>query len=131
ANKVSSYLADRETVGHTNHPLANDDYNAKSRKQKADPADNSHVRFDALQRWLAKETTASRLEMIKATLASRDSTVHPICRGKNKAAGTEAGVFTWAASIMVLGEQPELLVWSGPPSATADYQRFSFANKPR
>src|SRR5262249_88000 len=106
ANKVSPYQPpDRDGGWHTNHPPVNDDYNARYKKRKASPADNSHVRFDALELRLGKASTEPPLDRIKATLASRDSTVYPICRVKNNASGTGEGVFTWGTSIMVLAEQ--------------------------
>jgi predicted choloylglycine hydrolase len=136
AGKVVEYKAEGRShvVYHTNHPLVNEDYNALYRAalkkdQKNPGRENSFARFEALRRRAGKESTNSCVDLIKAALASKDSAQYPICRSRSKdASHTEGGFFTWASTIMVLSDRPELFVTAGPPD-TAPYQRLTFSNK--
>jgi len=125
AGKVSPFKPDDKNglVWHTNHPLANDDYNAQHRKKKTDkPAvDNSSARLRSLETRLTRGTPVFGLDLIKSTLAARDSAEFPVCRPlKNKKDN-----FTFACTIMVLSDKPELHVAPGPPDETP-FQRFAF-----
>jgi isopenicillin-N N-acyltransferase-like protein len=126
AGKVSPFKPDNKSgmVWHTNHPLANDDYNAKYREMKTDkpPVDSTTVRLRSLEARLTKQTPVLGMDLIKAILTSRDSTEFPVCRPlKNKKDN-----FTFACTIMVLSDKPELHVAPGPPDETP-FQVFSFS----
>ncbi len=128
AGKVVQYRPNGQgnVVWHTNHPLVNDDYNGKYKatlasSKKSDGDENSRVRLECLERRLRKATGGSRLELIKQTLASKDSAQHPVCGSRGR---TESTFFTFAATIMVLSEQPEFYVTFGPPDEAAYEQCF-------
>jgi len=130
ANKMSPFIPKgREgTVWHTNHPLVNDDFDAKYRllleKKEVSPKDeNTHARLKCLERRLGQEAAAVNLDLIKRTLAARDSEAYPVSRPKGK-----QYAFTFAATIMVLTAEPEFHVAPGPPHATA-YEKLSFSKR--
>jgi len=128
AGKVSRLNPSTEGAAllHTNHPLANDDYNADYRaalakKEAGKRIENSATRLLALEKRLGKKDAALDLDVVKTTLAAKDSPEHPVCRAfKDKKVN-----FTFAATIMALGVKPELHVTAGPPD-TQPYQRFTF-----
>ncbi len=133
AGKVAQFepAAANGVVWHTNHPLVNDDYNPayrrfleKTKDTKKEP-DSSTTRLDSLQRRLGKEGTPPSLELIQQTLAARDSAQFPVCRPYHNARDN----FTFAATIMVLSEKPELHVTAGPPDAHP-YQSLRFTSRP-
>jgi len=113
---------------HTNHPLVNDDYNAKYsayiEKQKDKDAlleSNSYIRLHSLKHRLTSNSDISNLDLIKSALSSHDSEEHPICRSfTNIYSG-----FTFGSTIMVLSENPELHVTFGP-SDNLSYSVFKF-----
>jgi hypothetical protein len=75
---------------------------------------------------LAHRRQGARLGHIKEILTSKDSTEHPICGSKGKDDFyTRLGMFTFASTIMVLGDEPALHVSFGPPDR-APYRRFVF-----
>jgi hypothetical protein len=103
-------------VWHTNHPLVNDDYNAGHRqalekKETEKKEANTRTRLQSLEKRLGKEAPVPGLDLIKATLASKDSAEFPVCRPyKDKKENC-----TFAATIMVLAAKRELHVTAGPP----------------
>jgi predicted choloylglycine hydrolase len=128
ATKVSRFKVKErdDVIWHTNHPLVNDDYNAAYRAAlaktpKSQGAGNSVTRLECLARRLMKESTGPRIDLIKETLASKDSPTHPVCRSRGKAAG-----FTFASTIMVLSAPPELHIAPGPPDETP-YETLKFS----
>jgi isopenicillin-N N-acyltransferase like protein len=126
AGKVSPFKPDekRGLVWHTNHPLANDDYNAKYREKKTDkpPEDSTSARLRCLETRLNQGTPVLGMDLIKTILASHDSAEFPVCRPlQNKKDN-----FTFACTIMVLADKPELHVAPGPPDQTP-FQIFSFS----
>jgi isopenicillin-N N-acyltransferase like protein len=136
ANKVVRFrpAAMNAVVWHTNHPLANDDLtdSARALSSVADgesnprPQSDSQVRLASLERRLRATTTGSRLEVVQSILSSKDSAEHPICVPRPRGAGKPAsGVFSFAATIMVLSSPPELRVTCGPPDESS-YKRLSF-----
>jgi hypothetical protein len=113
-------------VWHTNHPLVNSDYNAWYEAESNPILPNSTARYQSLEHRLAHPPQVTRLSQIKEILTSRDSTEHPICGSKGKDEFyTQLGLFTFASTIMVLGDEPALYVSFGPPD-TAPYDRFAF-----
>jgi hypothetical protein len=114
-------------VWHTNHPLANDDYTdayrrALSRQPPAKPG-NSAVRLTSLENRLGKAGDWD-VELIKETLASKDSADHPVCVPTGK-----RGAFTFASTVMVLRpDAPELQIAPGPPDTTK-YEVLGFAKR--
>jgi hypothetical protein len=112
---------------HTNHPLANTDYTEEYCATVADPQSemgrkmtNSTARYDSL--WSRSSAGASRdLTTVKATLAARDSSEHPVCRGRVDPWRN----YTFASTVMVLGDKREFHVAPGPPDVTP-YQVFAF-----
>jgi predicted choloylglycine hydrolase len=128
ATKVSRFKVKErdDVVWHTNHPLVNDDYNAQYRAALAKPPksqgpSNSVTRLECLARRLTTKSTGSRIELIKETLASKDSSTHPVCRSRGKSAG-----FTFASTIMVLSTPPVLHIAPGPPAETP-YETLTFS----
>lgn len=102
---------------HTNHCLANDD--KKPRYDKSYPGlENCETRLDAVASRIESESDV-RTKAIMAALRSKDSVKHPVCLS-NKA---NRGVFTFASTIMILGENPKLLLTIGPPDE-GDYAEF-------
>jgi hypothetical protein len=68
---------------------------------------------------LGADPATSRADRFREILASSDDPRHPICAGRE--GGTfyaEAGLFTFASTLMVLAETPELHVTLGPPDRT-------------
>jgi predicted choloylglycine hydrolase len=129
ANKISQFSPKGrpEVVWHTNHPLSNDDYDAKYRlllekKEASKKEENSRARLECLERRLGQDRVAS-LDLIKETLASQDSRTYPVSRPKGK-----QYAFTFAATIMVLSTEPEFHVAPGPPHLTA-YEKLSFSRR--
>jgi isopenicillin-N N-acyltransferase-like protein len=117
ANKVASFVPAGLTgvVWHTNHPLANDDYDAKYRDLLQKNAalkqeENSRTRLACLENRLGRSAGTPSVELIKSTLSARDSESFPVSREKGK-----QYAFTYAAMIMVLSAQPELHIAPGPP----------------
>jgi len=111
-------------VYHTNHPIANHDYAEQYRRAGVpkDPSDNTHMRYAALEARLATDAGQNVIRQVKATLESHDSELHPICRRFLSA----SKVCTFASVVMVLGEQPYLLVAPGAPDLYP-YQRLDFS----
>jgi isopenicillin-N N-acyltransferase-like protein len=109
-------------VWHTNHPLKNDDVHPWYREmleagQSYTFLDNSRARLAALEARLRSELRGSRFEQFTEILSSRDDTRHPICSSRE--ADTfyaEVGLFTFASTVMVLSDAPELHVTFGPPT---------------
>jgi hypothetical protein len=127
AGKVSPLPPARgDVLLHTNHPLVNDDYNLPYRDLLAKPGEvakrneNSVARLESFQKRLGSEPARS-IAQIKAALAARDSTEHPVCRPYRDRKNN----FTFASTIMVLAEKPELHIAAGPPDAHA-YQVLRF-----
>jgi hypothetical protein len=126
AGKVCSFepAGRKDVVWHTNHPLVNDDYNAAHReslaKQKKPKAGSSSVRLHCVEQRLSKAPMPWSIDVFKATLTSRDSAQFPICVSKGR-----GDVFTFASTIMVLGDRPELHIAPGPPDVDT-YQLITF-----
>jgi isopenicillin-N N-acyltransferase-like protein len=128
ANKITSYKpsTEEDTVWHTNHPLANDDYNAKyialqqNKEEFAKDQENTWIRLQSVERRLSGSSVVKGLDLIKTTLASQDSAEHPVCRPV-----TKKDWFTFASTIMILSAEPEFHVAAGPPDVTP-YEKFSF-----
>jgi predicted choloylglycine hydrolase len=122
----------QDVVWHTNHPLVNDDYNEQYRALRKDPADlvkreaNTRTRLRCLETRLTSSTAVRDVDLVKATLASRDSAAYPVSIPKSET----KPAFTFASTIMVLGEKPVLHVAPGPPDATA-YEVLSFKSPSR
>ena len=114
-------------VWHTNHPLANNDYHTWYKAENNLFLPNSTTRYRSMEQRLVHPSQGTRLDHIKEILASKDSIEHPIC-GSNGADElyTQLGMFTFASTIMALGEKPTLYVSFGPPDI-APYHRFIFA----
>jgi isopenicillin-N N-acyltransferase like protein len=115
ANKVAEFIAYKgaQLTYHTNHPLANDDYNhrylANLQKQNKTPKEDPFYcyRLEALEKRL-KNRAQVDVDLIKASLSSRDYEKNPV---SNK--------YTYACTIMVLSARPELHIAPGPPHETA------------
>ncbi|MBM4466001.1 MAG: hypothetical protein FJ014_10700 [Chloroflexi bacterium] len=116
----------RGVVWHTNHPLVNDDYHAWYKAEDNPFLPNSTARYQSMERRLAHPPQGTRLDQIKEILTSQDSPEHPICGSQGPdELYTRLGLFTFASTIMVLGDEPALHVSFGPPD-TAAYRRFVF-----
>jgi hypothetical protein len=116
-----------DIVWHTNHPLANDDFDPKflaykeKHKQDATKPASTTVRFDCLKNRLSQDSSLVDLGAIKATLTSTDPREFPVCRplkDRNSA-------YTFGSTIMVLSSKPEFHVAPGPPDLVR-YRTLSF-----
>jgi predicted choloylglycine hydrolase len=104
-------------VYHTNHPLANDDVKpwhlqkiallSAEERSKGD----SEMRLAAVQARFRQSVSAIDAGVIKETLCSRDSSVHPVCRSAKEG----DPIFTFGATIMSLSDRPSIEVSMGPP----------------
>jgi predicted choloylglycine hydrolase len=112
---------------HTNHPLANTDFTVEYRATATGTQSdigrkmtNSMARYDSL--WSRSSAAAPHdLTTVKAALAAKDSSEHPVCRARSEPWLN----CTFASTVMVLGEKPEFHVAPGPPDVTP-YQVFAF-----
>jgi hypothetical protein len=87
---------------------------------------NSTARYRSMEQRLVHPSQGTRLDQIKEILTSRDSIEHPICGSKGADEFyTQLGMFTFASTIMALGDEPSLYVSFGPPDS-APYHRFVF-----
>ena len=127
AGKVTEYRpypgADR--TYHTNHPLANDDFNPryveelkKSNKTLLEGAYYCY-RFESVEKRLRDRAKVVDVAAIKETLSSRD------WEGE-KGKGLISNSSTYACVIMVLSDTPTLHIAPGNPHLTA-FQTFTFA----
>jgi hypothetical protein len=129
AGKVSRFSPKMwpDRVWHTNHPLVNDDYSPQHRKalekepDKVKAPANSAARLQCLERRLATDADKVGLDLIRATLAAKDSADYPVCRPYRNAKDN----CTFASTIMVLSDKPEFHVAPGPPDVHA-YQIHAF-----
>jgi predicted choloylglycine hydrolase len=128
AGKKSRFVPDSgpDVVWHTNHPLVNDDYNpsyrtAVEKNETESWLANSTARLQSLQRRLGKDAAGGGLDLVRATLAAKDSAEHPVCRPYKN----QKGFFSFASVILVLSPSPEMHVAPGPPDVQA-YQRHGF-----
>jgi hypothetical protein len=117
------------TVYHTNHPLANDDYQADYRELLLKDGEsklnqNSRGRYEALRKRLAQPPSGDLSTWIGSVLRSRDSERHPVCRRL----ADKTRTFTFGSTIMLLADTPEIWVSPGPPDQYR-YQRFSFEGR--
>lgn len=113
-------------VWHTNHPIANDDYNVWYEAENNPFLPNSTARYQSMEQRLSHPSRRTRLEQIKEILTSKDSTAHPICGSKGEDEFyTQLAMFTFASTIMALGREPVLYVSFGPPDS-APYHRLGF-----
>ncbi len=103
---------------HTNHPVANENYRDEYRQrveaaQAEDREATQSFRFTSLE---ARLTDPAEIDVrkITETLASRDHPRDSICNAS-----------TYGSLIMVLGEQPYLLLAPGKPDET-EFQKFTF-----
>ena len=121
-----------DVLWHTNHPLASEDVHPWYRELldagKSYPfLDNSRARLIALKAGLTSDSDLPRGEQFARILSSSDDPRHPICTGRDE--GTfysEVGLFTFASTLMVLSDAPELRVTLGPPDrAPCHILRFS------
>lgn len=116
----------RGIVWHTNHPLVNGDYNVWYEPESNPFLPNSSARYQSLERRLAHPPQGTRLDQIGEILTSKDSAENPICGSKGEdEVYTRLGMFTFASTIMALGDEPALHVSFGPPDI-APYRRFEF-----
>src|SRR2546430_16054550 len=130
AGKVVSFAPTSDTgvVYHTNHPLANDDYDAEyaDSLKKTHPAKrvkgNSEIRFQTLENRLKNLQNGIDVSSIESTLRSHDSREHPICRPVKE----KSAAFTFGSTIMKLSDKPEFLVAPGPPDINP-YRTFNFS----
>jgi isopenicillin-N N-acyltransferase like protein len=121
AGKVAEFIPYQgaQLTYHTNHPLANDDYNhryiANLKKQNKTPKEDPYFcyRLEALEKRLKNQAKVD-IELIKASLSSRDHEKNPV---SNK--------YTYACTIMVLSAKPELHIAPGRPHETA-FKVFRF-----
>ena len=112
---------------HTNHPLANDDFNPRYveglKKNNKTLLEGAYYcyRFESVEKRLRDRAKVVDVAAIKETLSSRDWEGE-----KGKAPISNAS--TYACVIMVLSETPTLHIAPGNPHLTA-FQTFTFSAK--
>jgi isopenicillin-N N-acyltransferase like protein len=131
ATKVTQFQPAGRSNGvwHTNHPLANDDYTAAYRQWLAKNDKKPYstfVRFQCLEDRLSKAKEDWSVDLIKATLAARDSAEFPVSVPKGL-----RPAFTFASTIMVLSEKaPEFHIAPGPPGSVG-YEKLTLSGQPK
>jgi hypothetical protein len=122
AGKVTPHDPGNEngTVYHTNHPIVNE--NLKPWHAEYDPAvdpetlpvnSNSYIRLSSVSSRINSNKDIT-IEDVKSTLRSKDDPENPVCRSWDPDKG-----FTFASTIMQLGEKPTLIITAGPPDESA------------
>ena len=104
-------FAGAQRAFHTNHPVASRDWADRfaSRATAAGVQPEALLRcarFDELQRRLGDDADAVGIDTVIAVLSSRAPA--PICNQ-----------MTYACTVMLLGDEPELRIAPGPPDSTA------------
>jgi isopenicillin-N N-acyltransferase like protein len=128
ANKVVRFAPLAGVVYHTNHPLANDNYDAEylARLKRIDPEEkaleSTRRRLAALEARLQHQTNGLSFATIAGALRSRDSERYPVCVPLRPGSSG----FTFGSTIMRLSPEPELHVSCGPPDRNP-YRAFRFA----
>jgi isopenicillin-N N-acyltransferase like protein len=116
-----------DVVWHTNHPLANNDFIPAYRALRQQPNEqakseaNTRARLACLEKHLTERGAVRNVDVIKATLSARDSADYPVSRPRKP----NSAVFTFASTIMVLSERPEMHIAPGPPDSMP-YELLSF-----
>jgi isopenicillin-N N-acyltransferase-like protein len=123
ANKVAQYAVGNRTdrVWHTNHTFVNDDLTRGSGLPEAAgamAAENTHARYACLTRRIGAIQAPVTLEVIKATLRSRDDSSHPVSRRLEPDNPNAIG-YTAGAMVYILDETPRMELAAGPPCSTA------------
>ena len=133
ANQVVPYQPQgwEDTVWHANLPLANDDLlpgflePAEGQEENAFVR-NNRARFQSVGRRLGQAPGGGRLELLKETLASRDSEQDPVCSvGDEGEFFAGIGIYSLASTVMKLSGEPELHA-SFAPSDASSYTRLRF-----
>jgi isopenicillin-N N-acyltransferase like protein len=145
AGQVEQHTAAKtpSVVFHTNHPLANDDFNDKYRAvlrdreantrtddfyhQAVDFVEaNSGTRLASLRTHLAGLTADDiTVDKIRAILSSHDRDDHPVCMSLGDATKLASIVST----VMELSDNPRFHVAFGPPDITP-YRTYTFSSNP-
>jgi predicted choloylglycine hydrolase len=136
ASKVVEFrpVLDGSIVYHTNHPLANDDLKpwhlamkqVASLLPEGNPQGDSETRLASVEKRIREPASGIDVEVIKETLRSRDSDVHPVCRSRREG----DPFFTFGATIMTLSATPSMEVTMGPPDANK-FVPLKFRQVPR
>ncbi|HJO95301.1 MAG TPA: C45 family peptidase [Victivallales bacterium] len=131
-NKVIEFKSKNEnsSVCHTNHPLVNNDYKLEYKKMddksKLSYNLNSNERYKSLKNRSEKISQKDRFSEIKNTLMAKDSVTDPICSTIGDGSHSSSwGIFTFASTIMILSEVPELHV-NYAPADIDNYQILKF-----
>ena len=135
ANQVVAYQPHgwHDALWHANLPLANDDLNPYFREAVDGPQENPFIRnnrarFRAVERRLRQAPRGARLDLLKETLASRDSDQDPICSvGDEREFFAGEGIYSFASTVMKLSAEPELHA-SFSPSDPSSYTKLGFAD---
>jgi len=133
ANHVVAYQVPgrEDAVWHANIPLANDDLlpwfrEAVEGSEEHPFLRNNRARFRSVERRLGQTPGGERLELLRETLASRDSDRDPICSvGDEREFFAGIGTYSFASTVMKLSGDPELHV-SFCPSDASSYTRLRF-----
>ena len=131
ASKVVPYIPDHagDFIGHTNHPLVNDDYKEWFIKKDklylgSKPGkSNSELRLASVEKNMSSGQVAEDA-LIRKTLQSKDNEDHPVCRSN----GADGRGFTFATTIMTLSTPPFLEITAGPPDES-EFKRIDFPAK--
>ena len=117
---------DNNAVYHTNHPVVNtnlkkwyESYSPKLTIRELPVTSNSYVRFKSLENGMNSKSEIET-ESIKNILRSKEDPNNPVCNSWSPNGG-----FTFASTIMSLGEDPFLLITAGPPDES-EYKTFTF-----
>ncbi len=137
ASKVVRYIPEGEeiVVWHTNHPIVNMDLGVRYKatlgdRKIEDISENSVMRLQNLKKRLGNNPSEPRLDLIKATLTSKDDSHHPICTSKGRDEwATQMGFFTFSADIMELSDKPVFYATAGPGNL-APFEKLTFSKYP-
>jgi len=130
ANQIVRFHPEGEPAGiiyHTNHALVNHDvkswyYEYHKKVLSGETKNmNSEIRFEALEKKVAKSGKETSSEIIKAALKSKDNEENPICRTYKE----EGAIFTFGSVLYTLTGKHSVQVTYGPPDIS-DYQEYFF-----
>ena len=114
------------TVYHTNHPLVNDNlkswyeaFQPKLLNESLQATSNTHIRFSSLENGIKNKQEITP-QNIMNVLRSKDDPLNPVCRTWAPGKG-----FTFASTIMVLGDPPKMHITAGPPDES-EYRIYGF-----
>ena len=113
---VAVYDKGSESLCHTNHPLASQDYRSGEKEQSNPPVvTNSHERLDRI-------TACTKADRVDVSTIKEVLKTKPVCRELEP----QKDFFTSGSLVMTLSSLPMLEITAGPPSQN-EYNKFTFS----